>query len=316
MLTEEQQKVFEQYQEESRKITLTTGPSDRVVAEKAMRDLYSFCNKPQPKIVLFVRSPDEAQRLINAIHKNNIDDEIHLKPLVDSGKTNDEIVRHFIRMYDGDGYFITSHSYSYGNLESYWIYQTDFLIEHMEAKIDSSIKSGLEILRRLALSSGWHYVFDGCAIVCDRPTKIVVDGEICHNESGPAIEYADGWKCWMIENHVVTEQIVMSPETLAHDQIRSELNSEVRRIMIQRYGVAKYLMETGAKILDTDPGLGLDGSAMRGLIQDDLGNKWLVGSDGSTGREYHMPVPENVNTCTEAHQAISGLDEGDCLAEA
>jgi hypothetical protein len=46
------------------------------------------------------------------------------------------------------------------------------------------------------------------------------------------------------------------------------------------------------------------------------GQKWLVGSDGSTQRVYYMPVPESAKTCREAHEAICGLDEDKLLMEA
>ena len=52
------------------------------------------------------------------------------------------------------------------------------------------------------------------------------------------------------------------------------------------------------------------------LMRTKDGQKWLVGSDGSTQRVYYMPVPESAKTCREAHEAISGLNEDQLLMEA
>jgi len=60
----------------------------------------------------------------------------------------------------------------------------------------------------------------------------------------------------------------------------------------------------------------LQGSAPRALMRDDLGNMWLVGTDGSTARVYTMAVPSDVSTCKEAHERICGFGENRLIAEA
>lgn len=60
--------------------------------------------------------------------------------------------------------------------------------------------------------------------------------------------------------------------------------------------------------------LGLEGSSIRTLIQID-DQKWLIGSDGSTGRVYHMPVDNEAMTCREAHESISGISETQLFGE-
>jgi hypothetical protein len=97
----------------------------------------------------------------------------------------------------------------------------------------------------------------------------------------------------------VNEQIIMHPETLTAKQADEEGNMEIRRIIIERMGPGKYLMETGAKVLDMDS-LTIPGSAPRALMVDNKGMKWLCGTDGSTKRCYYMSVPRESKTCTEA----------------
>ena len=88
--------------------------------------------------------------------------------------------------------------------------------------------------------------------------------------------------------------------------------------MREVYGDSRYLTDIGAKIVDMDsvatdalsPGAN---SIQRALFEDDEGQRFLIGSDGSTSRVYTMQVPETCETCEEAHAALSGLKESDCL---
>jgi len=101
---------------------------------------------------------------------------------------------------------------------------------------------------------------------------------------------------------------------LTIDKIQKQENVEVQRIMIERYGVSKYLVDIDAKLLDMDS-LTLEGSAPRCLMEDKFGNRYLVGTDGSTKRVYHMRV-ENVETCVDAHNQLCGFNEKCLIAEA
>ena len=85
--------------------------------------------------------------------------------------------------------------------------------------------------------------------------------------------------------------------------------------MIERMTPAKYLRESGAKLIDADVEMVRKGSAPRALLRDTQNNQWLCGTDGGTGRVYYMPVPNNVKDCCEAHQAICGFDESLILAK-
>jgi hypothetical protein len=51
-------------------------------------------------------------------------------------------------------------------------------------------------------------------------------------------------------------------------------------------------------------------------METERGDKWLVGTDGSTDRCYYMSVPREAKTCKEAHEMIAGVSEENILAEA
>ena len=108
--------------------------------------------------------------------------------------------------------------------------------------------------------------------------------------------------------------VIESPHKITLKLIKEESNQEIKRVMIERYGISKYLMDVGAKILDMDT-LTLEGSAPRALMEDDNGDRYLIGSDGSTSRVYHMRVDNNINKCNEAHNLLAGFDENLILVE-
>lgn len=143
-----------------------------------------------------------------------------------------------------------------------------------------------------------------------------------HCEDGPAMQWApdeafpeEGNKVYFIRNTLVTEQIVMRPETLTIKQIKSEKNAEVRRIMRERFGEGRYLQKTGAKIIHADHETANKGAAFRVLMEDDEKQRFLVGTDGSTGRTYYMQVESNIKTCREAHESLAGFPEDKILAK-
>ena len=145
-----------------------------------------------------------------------------------------------------------------------------------------------------------------------RPDQIhLVDGQL-HNDTGPAIHYRDGFEVYGIEGVRVPKKAVTAPKSLTIDEIQKEKNAEIRRIMINRYGPSDYLIESGAKLVDSSVVHGL----LRALLKDKNGGKWLVGTDGSTDRVYHMTIPSDVETCHQAHNAICGFDENRIIMEA
>lgn len=175
-----------------------------------------------------------------------------------------------------------------------------------------------EILQRCAFV--WFY--DEECILVKTPFKIHLntDGEL-DREDGPAYEEEKGKGLYFIGGVPVTEQIVMRPETLTVSEIKNTENAEVRRIMRERFGDGEYLSQTDAKILHVDsvpvdalvPG---GESIQRALMIDNENMKWLVGSDGSTSRVYYMRVPEEVTTCQEAYNSLSGRSDVRTICEA
>lgn len=165
-------------------------------------------------------------------------------------------------------------------------------------------------------SQVWWWPFQEFMVFAERPVELHVESSRGLNrQDGPAAVFADGYKIYAVSGIPVSERVIMRPETITIDEIMAENNGEVRRVLVMKMGPGKYLKESGAKLVDMDS-LTLVGSAPRALMVDKFGQKWLVGTDGSTARVYSMAVPEHVNTCKQAHDAIAGFPETHIIAEA
>jgi hypothetical protein len=191
----------------------------------------------------------------------------------------------------------------------------------VQARLDAGLfnpiwKPVMAWWKAVAPTRTWWWPFTKFIVVSDLPESWSKDGDVrIHREDGPAIEFGDGCKVWAVQGVTVTERILLHPETLTAEEIHSEKNVEVRRIMIEKLGPGTYLQKAGAKLVDMDS-LTLTGSAPRALMTDSFGEKWLVGTDGSTARVYTMAVPKGAKTCSEAHQMIAGFEESRLIVEA
>lgn len=64
-----------------------------------------------------------------------------------------------------------------------------------------------QLIESLIQACGWIFPLDGLALVCARPTRLSVDGEDrLHNESEPALQYADGYSFYAFHGRMVNPQ--------------------------------------------------------------------------------------------------------------
>jgi hypothetical protein len=165
-----------------------------------------------------------------------------------------------------------------------------------------------------ALHSGPRMMHREFCIISDRPEVLLVDDmNRPHNEDGPFCRWRDGVALYAVDGVYVPQWVVEQKEQITAADISAEQNAEVRRIMIRFYGEGRYLLETKARVIDADNS---PTGIPRCLLLDGLsGIKWLVGTDGSTERSYYMPVPDEVATCREAHNAIACANEEHIVLE-
>jgi hypothetical protein len=169
---------------------------------------------------------------------------------------------------------------------------------------------------RCAKSGGFRWVHQKFCIVSDFPERLKIDDQNRpHSADGPSHRWRDGWELWYWHGVAVTEQIVMAPDTLTVAQIEAEANAEVRRVMIERYGIARYIHDSGASVVHELPAdYALKGLRGAKLYRKEVPNDEpiiMISVDNSTAepdgsiKRYELRVQPD---------AYGGLASADCLA--
>jgi len=196
---------------------------------------------------------------------------------------------------------------SMGGWESYWVGHFTFG-ELINNNYPDGVKKRLAIMRELCKGHIW-WPTPGYIIACERPTVISRDEQNrLHSTTGPALGYSDDFGFYYVDGIHVPRKVVMNPANITIEEIKAENNAAVRRIYIQQYGLRRFLKDTGA--------VKLDEATNQVLYQDIIENrKFIICSDGSTGAIYSIQVPNEVNTCKDAQDALYGSDSSNIVAE-
>lgn len=177
---------------------------------------------------------------------------------------------------------------------------------HLGLKYKPEDSKALASWEALAKDAGWWCAYAEAAIVCDKPLRQCInENEDPHCEDGPAIEYGDGLRLYMLQGHHVDEQLVMRPETQTIKQIDGESNADIRAIRVQRYGWPKYLRDSKAKTIDCRHN-DIE-NTYEALMETSRGERRLVATC-PTGRMFSMGVDPSVKSCEEAQAWLEGPD--------
>ncbi|MCW3060799.1 MAG: hypothetical protein JWQ02_2620 [Capsulimonas sp.] len=109
----------------------------------------------------------------------------------------------------------------------------------------------------------------------------------------------------------IDARIAFQPETITAREVLDTVNSELRRVLLERMGYERFLLDAHAEELnrDTDPG-----GERRLLRVKMVGDEALVCISvlcPSTGRQYIIRVPPQTKTCRQAAAWIAGFDRTD-----
>jgi hypothetical protein len=107
----------------------------------------------------------------------------------------------------------------------------------------------------------------------------------------------------------IDQRIAFHPEQIHGREILQIANAELRRVMLERVGFERFLAEVEAETLDrdTDPG------GERRLLRVDMPGDEALGCVSvfcpSTGRQYIIRVPPNIESCRHAIAWTAGFDD-------
>ena len=213
---------------------------------KLVEDVYEELGKPLPKSYHLAQSPFDALRISAYLRSGR--EPAPYEFYRDVGDiTPQELAQEMYYMVLGEWYGLQTRT---------------FKVEGVRA---------LKSLTELARQCAGVLIDERYAIVVDRPSEIhVLPNGRLHNTSGMAIKWRDGFGCYAWRGFSLNEEqalkIIISPETLTVEDVEGQTNVETRRVYMECYGYPRYLVDSGAKVMDDDPEWGV---LLRKEVPDD-----------------------------------------------
>lgn len=216
-LTPEQEKMVEETKDWWIKFILNGGDEiDIPKATEGAKWLYEFCKFKEPKVFI-ADSPVACQEMANEINgtKNKF------------------------------------YNYAYESLGQScgWTAYID-----MFTKLGVIHDDVFEKYKQFLLSGVFMSIFlEEHAILCRRPLHVKLnERNDLHSTDSSAIAWRDGYKLFFLNGVPVTEEIVMTPAgQLDPIHIIQEKNAEVRREIVKKIGVERFVQKYGGVDLDT-----------------------------------------------------------------
>jgi hypothetical protein len=276
-LSKEQEAQFPVYVDRWKKIGLSTDRMDRDKAIASVKKAYALAGLKEPTNFYFTKSPADA---VNFIRKN-----------LDKKATPSTIISQMI----------------YGAHEAAWLSFYSFFKE--QCNLEACNK--LDGLMELAEHSGWLSVYEDTVVFQERPTAIRFDDQDrLHCETGPAIEYEDGFGVYSWHGVKIPKEWITSRETLTPKIALGWSNIEQRRAACEIVTWARILRELDAKVIDADE------DPMIGTLVEvnipDVGSEKFLKVICGTGREFAIPVPPTMTKALDANAWTFDID-GDTL---
>jgi hypothetical protein len=123
-----------------------------------------------------------------------------------------------------------------------------------------------------------------------------------HCNNGPALALPDGYKIYAIHGIMVPDFVVEDPGSITFFDICHEENTELRRILIEKYGWDRYINSSGASIISQDEYGTLYRYAYGGDIISFVKVKNGTPEPDGSFKHYCIHVPPEIKT---AHEAVA-----------
>lgn len=140
----------------------------------------------------------------------------------------------------------------WGQQDAYWVAFYKFCEEVLGIEYDKTSSERLQWHADITKSCMWIWAFENVCICCERPSTIHIRNDRLHNENGPALSFRDGWNLYAIKGISVPYWFIEEPHRITVEAIEKQTNVELRRIMINIYGQAKYIQDSGATVIHQD----------------------------------------------------------------
>ncbi len=197
----------------------------------------------------------------------------------------------------------------FGSMEASWLSYYDYYKNETDIEI-----TNIDHMKNLAMSSGWVYLGDTGAIIHDRPTIIARDEQgRLHSETGPAIQYGDGWERFYWHGNCIPREWIMEREKLTAEIAIGQQNVELRRCACEILGWANVIKNLKSVVIDEDA------DPMIGTLYEvdlpDMGKEKFLMVKCGTGRTFALPVPPQMKTALAANAWTYNLPPTDYSPE-
>jgi len=271
-LTTEQIARFPEYVERWTAIGLSTAPADRPAAERAINGIYKnhglaplsrimWCESPQAFMMAIKNKKNHQDNVYQNVYQNvwenvgqnvlqnvwqNVSQNVWQNVWENVLDNVSQNVLHNVyqnvyqnvwqNVWDNVRHNVGQHDLSPYQIASLAFYQYchDVLGMTDETK-------HLSDFWELAQTAGGVAFFKDVCFVVERPNILKLDtrGRL-HCETGPAMAYPDRWGIYAINGVIIPAWIMEQPDRLSIKAIDQERNSEIQRIMIERFGWERY----------------------------------------------------------------------------
>jgi len=276
-INEEQKARFPEWVQRYIEIGLSTQPADFDKATAAALRAYELCNIGQPMVVLRMSSPygatlggciawamlrelgQQVESQVESQVRSQVESQVwsqvwsQVRSQVESQVRSQVWSQVRSQVWSQVESQVGSAIYNDrgGAFWSSWIAYVAFMRDVLGWS--DPVLDRFQIDEDLATSCGWVWWHENVLAISDRPSIVNRDEQgRLHCETGPAIAYRDGWAIHAVHGVVVPADIIEDPASVTPSRIESESNAEIRRVMIERYGASRYLLDSGAKVIHRD----------------------------------------------------------------
>lgn len=167
---------------------------------------------------------------------------------------------------------------------------------------------------KLIIHGGYRYMnYDFC-LISDFP--VLMDFAIRHtdyvhvrdNKKGPVTAWSDGTELYFYDGIRIPAHLAWKgmyrPDLLTVDDIDSLTNNDEISVMMELFGLQRYLDHIGAQEIDRKKN-DIEGT-VEVLMKDSRSKKWFQAVDPSGRLTPPMRVPENMETCEDVREWFQG----------
>ena len=124
-------------------------------------------------------------------------------------------------------------------------------------KYPGDAQTKLDLWLRQSRGMHWWFPYSRIVLVSERHVELNLDdrGRL-HSGDRMACRYSDGWGVYAWHGTRMPAQYYDQPVTTV--AILAERNAEVRRALIERYGQDRFMLDSGARVIDADPDHGAE----------------------------------------------------------